>query len=243
MLAKPFFAAGFHRALRREPFHAAVLVGLDRERVRIVRDEKIRDVQMQVRGDVLPALHVAVDSQHLKRENILACRSDVFDAALLADLLERDGEQIIVVPASQPVQSVYFEPDPEPEEPAAEVFTFREDVPLSAELQEVLWDACQEHKVEYALALGLIETESSFNTEAVSYVGCYGLMQLNPDYFPTDLSPAENIQYGVAFIAEKLDQYAGNVGAALTAYNAGHDTGNREYAEKVMAAAERWREE
>lgn len=87
----------------------------------------------------------------------------------------------IVVPASQPVQTVYFEPDPEPEEPAAEVFTFREDVPLSAELQKVLWDACQEHKVEYALA--------------------------------------------------------------LTAYNAGHDTGNREYAEKVMAAAERWRTE
>lgn len=149
----------------------------------------------------------------------------------------------IVVPASQPVQTVYFEPEPEPEEPAAEVFAFREDVPLSAELQEVLWDACQEHKVEYALALGLIETESSFNTEAVSYVGCYGLMQLNPDYFPADLSPAENIQYGVAFIAEKLDQYAGNVGAALTAYNAGHDTGNREYAEKVMEAAERWRTE
>ena len=141
----------------------------------------------------------------------------------------------IMVPASQPVQTVYFEPDPEPEEPAAEVFVFRENVPLSAELQE--------HKVEYALALGLIETESSFNPEAVSYVGCYGLMQLNPDYFPDDLSPAENIQYGVAFIAEKLDQYAGNVGAALTAYNAGHDTGNREYAEKVMAAAERWRTE
>ena len=149
----------------------------------------------------------------------------------------------IGVPASQPVQTVYFEPDPEPEEPAAEVFTFREDVPMSAELQEVLWDACQEHKVEYALALGLIETESSFNPEAVSYVGCYGLMQLNPDYFPADQPPSENSQYGAAAIAEKLDQYAGNGGAALTAYNAGHDTGNREYAEKVMAAAERWREE
>ena len=51
---------------------------------------------MQVRGDVFSALHVAVDSQHLKRENVLACRTDVFDAALLADLLERDGEQILV---------------------------------------------------------------------------------------------------------------------------------------------------
>ena len=55
MLAEPGLAAGFHRAVRREPLHAAVLVGLDRERVRVVRDEKIRDVQMQVRGDVLPA--------------------------------------------------------------------------------------------------------------------------------------------------------------------------------------------
>ena len=95
MLAEPFFAAGLHRALGRKPLHAAVLVGLDREHVRVVRDEKIRDVQMQVRGDVLPALHVAVYSQHLKRENVLACRTDVFDAALLADFPERDGEQVL----------------------------------------------------------------------------------------------------------------------------------------------------
>ena len=92
MLAEPGLAAGLHCTARREPFHAAVLVGLDREHVRVVRDEKIRDVQMQVRGDVLPALDMTVDGQHLERENVLACRTDVFDAALLADLPERDGE-------------------------------------------------------------------------------------------------------------------------------------------------------
>lgn len=122
-------------------------------------------------------------------------------------------------------------------------FAYRLDVPLTAELQETVWNACQENNVEYELVLGLIEVESTFRTDAVSYVGCYGLMQLNPQYFPSDLSPAENIQYGVAFLAEKLDQYTGDIGAALTAYNAGHDTGNREYAEKVMAAAERWKAE
>lgn len=127
------------------------------------------------------------------------------------------------------------------EEPDA--FTPWPSVPLAADLQEVLWAECQEHDIEYELALGLIEVESTFRTDAVSYVGCYGLMQLNPQYFPSDLSPAENIQYGVEFLAEKLDQYAGDLGAALTAYNAGHDTGNREYAEKVMAAAGRWREQ
>lgn len=119
-------------------------------------------------------------------------------------------------------------------------FVYRLDVPLEAELQEAVWDACQEHNVEYELVLGLIEVESTFRTDAVSCVGCYGLMQLNPQYFPTDLSPADNVRYGVTYLAEKLDQYAGDVGAALTAYNAGHDTGNREYAEKVVAAAERW---
>ena len=46
VLAEPGLAAGLHRAIRREPLHAAVLVGLDRERVRIVRDEKIRHIQM-----------------------------------------------------------------------------------------------------------------------------------------------------------------------------------------------------
>ena len=50
---------------------------------------------MQVRGDVLPSLDVAVYSQHLERENVLARRTDVFHAALLADLLERDGEQVL----------------------------------------------------------------------------------------------------------------------------------------------------
>ena len=120
-------------------------------------------------------------------------------------------------------------------------FTPWEDVPLADDLQEVLWEACQEYDIEFELALGLIEVESAFHTDAVSDVGCYGLMQLNPQYFPADLSPAENVQYGVKFLAEKLNQYAGDQGAALTAYNAGHDTGNREYAENVMAAAERWR--
>lgn len=122
-------------------------------------------------------------------------------------------------------------------------FTPWASVPLADDLQEVLWAECQEHNIEYELALGLIEVESTFRTDAVSYVGCYGLMQLNPQYFPSDLSPADNIRYGIEFLEEKLDQYAGDLGAALTAYNAGHDTGNREYAEKVMAAAGRWREQ
>lgn len=162
------------------------------------------------------------------------------EAALVAETMKTTQEptytvQTLEVTAMAFAEVIQVETETEP------AFVYRLDVPMKAELQEAVWDACQEHNVEYELVLGLIEVESTFRTDAVSCAGCYGLMQLNPQYFPADLSPAENIQYGVAFLAEKLNQYAGNIGAALTAYNAGHDTGNREYAEKVMAAAEGWR--
>ena len=134
-------------------------------------------------------------------------------------------------------------PPPELEAVEVEVFEFREDIPLSEELQKTLWDACQEHEIEYALALGVMEQESHFDPWAQSDAGCYGLMQLNVEYFPTDLSPAENIRYGVECLADKLDRYDGDVEAALTAYNAGYDTGKRGYARAVLALAERWRAE
>ena len=113
--------------------------------------------------------------------------------------------------------------------------------PLSDELYIALLDACGESGVEVPLALGVIEVESGFDVDAVSPAGCYGLMQLNPEYFPSGLTAGENIRTGTEYLGSLLDRY-GDTGAALTAYNAGHDTGDREYAEKVIGAAERWEE-
>ena len=110
---------------------------------------------------------------------------------------------------------------------------FREDVPLSYELQDVLRTASEANGIPYHVALGLIETESGFDPEAVSSAGCYGLAQLNPTYFPSGLSPADNLGY-------QLECHNGDLEAALTAYNAGHDTGARWYAEAVLGAAEKW---
>ena len=91
----------------------------------------------------------------------------------------------------------------------------------------------------YALALGLIYTESRFDAYAVSASGCYGYCQLNPRYFPAGLCPADNIRHGIGWLGELIVEY-GDVGAALTAYNAGHDTGDRWYAELVLGAAREW---
>ena len=110
--------------------------------------------------------------------------------------------------------------------------------PLSDELYIVLLDACDESSVEVPLALGVIEVESGFDVDAVSPAGCYGLMQLNPEYFPSGLSAEENVQTGLAHLGSLLERY--DTMTALTIYNAGRDTGDREYANAVWSAAMKW---
>lgn len=111
--------------------------------------------------------------------------------------------------------------------------------PLDQDCHEALREACEVSGVPVSLALGLIEVESGFQTDAVSSEGAYGLCQLNPKYFPPNLTPAENIQAGVAWPGNLLDRY-GTPEAALTCYNAGYETGSRVYADAVLAAASRW---
>lgn len=124
--------------------------------------------------------------------------------------------------------TLQLEPDP-----------YREDVPLDRELQAALREACEEHDVPVSLALGLIEEESHFQPDVISGKGAYGLCQLNPKYFPADLTPAENIAAGVAYLGELLERH-GDTAAALRAYNLGYDDGDRVFADAVLAAAERW---
>lgn len=115
----------------------------------------------------------------------------------------------------------------------------RDDVPLSAEIQTVLYEACQEAGIEYEVGLGLIEAESRFKSDAVSPLGCYGLCQLNPQYFPAVLSDEDNIKAGIGYLGELLEKY-GDLDAALTAYNIGFDNGSMAYAKKVMNYANKW---
>lgn len=208
-----------------------------RRRAKAIQRERRRRLAMVLTiavllGAILAACVSLVNAYTDKSAGITPTDNEPISTLAGAELLNNAAPTVQMLEVTA---ATFAEAEAEP------AFAYRLDVPLTEELQKTVWDACQEHNVEYELVLGLIEVESTFRTDAVSCVGCYGLMQLNPQYFPADLTPAENIQYGVAFLAEKLDQYAGNIGAALTAYNAGHDTGNREYAEKVMAAAERWR--
>lgn len=136
----------------------------------------------------------------------------------------------------KPTPTPTLEPIPEPE---PEVQIWREDVPMSAELQDALLRVCDSTGVDPLLALGLIETESNFKPDAVSQWGDYGLCQLNCLYFPVNVTPEENIQMGMELLASNIQKY-GTIEAALTAYNRGHDDGTRFYASEVLKNAAKW---
>lgn len=128
------------------------------------------------------------------------------------------------------------------EETAEEPPAVKWDTPLSETELAALLETCEEYHIAPALALGLIEVESSFQRDAVNPAyGCYGYCQLSPNYFPSGLSPEDNIRVGIGYLGEQLERY-GELEAGLTAYNAGYDTGSRTYASKVLSAMERWEE-
>ncbi|MFC5467127.1 lytic transglycosylase domain-containing protein [Cohnella suwonensis] len=80
--------------------------------------------------------------------------------------------------------------------------------------------------VDPALIKGVIQSESSFRSDAVSSAGAKGLMQLMDDTarglgVSDSFDPAQNIDGGTRFLSYLLRKYEGNVQTALAAYNAG----------------------
>lgn len=116
---------------------------------------------------------------------------------------------------------------------------WREDIPLRAELQELIMDECDAAGIDPLIIVGLVETESGFREDAVSPTGDYGLCQLNYRYFDPAMTPEENLRAGIGLLARHLERY-GSIEAALTAYNRGHDDGTRSYAAVVLGKARGW---
>lgn len=115
---------------------------------------------------------------------------------------------------------------------------FREDVPLDFDLQDALHAICDNAGVPYELALGLIQLESGFDTEARNGI-CYGLCQLNERYFPAGLDPVGNMEAGIGWLGELLATHS--VEDALDIYHNGHITGETGYPATVLAYAEGWK--
>lgn len=82
------------------------------------------------------------------------------------------------------------------------------------------------NNVDPALVRALIHAESAFNSKATSHAGAQGLMQLMPATAKelgvnNSLNPEQNINGGVKYIAQLLQQFNGDISLATAAYNAG----------------------
>lgn len=84
----------------------------------------------------------------------------------------------------------------------------------------------ERYEVDPALVKAIIMAESSYNPRAVSRKGARGLMQLMPSTaralgVEDSFDPEDNIDAGVRYFKQLLEQFDGNLKLAIAAYNAG----------------------
>ncbi len=92
--------------------------------------------------------------------------------------------------------------------------------------QRLVLEAAARYQVEPEIIKAIIMAESGFNPKAVSKVGARGLMQLMPQTakflgVKDSFKPRRNIDAGVRYFKQLLDQFDGRIRLALAAYNAG----------------------
>ena len=81
------------------------------------------------------------------------------------------------------------------------------------------------HRVDPNLIQAVLETESNYQSQAVSTAGAEGLMQIMPETqrdlgLHEPFEPAANIEAGVRYFKKQLDRFS-DLPLALAAYNAG----------------------
>jgi soluble lytic murein transglycosylase-like protein len=111
---------------------------------------------------------------------------------------------------------------------ATAVVTTSESFRLSPkyEYDAIIADAADRYHLDPALIHAVIQTESAFDSLAVSTAGAQGLMQLMPALakelgVEDSFDPRENIMAGSQYLSALLAYYNGDVQLALASYNAG----------------------
>ncbi len=98
--------------------------------------------------------------------------------------------------------------------------------PMSSRYDGIISSTASQFGVDRALVKAMVQVESSYNPNAVSKKGAYGLMQLMPAtarrYGVKDRSsPTENLRGGVRYLRDLLEMFDQDTRLAVAAYNAG----------------------
>lgn len=116
------------------------------------------------------------------------------------------------------------------------------DVPLSHNLQDHIFNLCEEYGIAPEIIVAMIERESNYDDGAVGDNGeSVGLMQIQEhNHYDrierlgvTNLfDPFENVEVGIDFFAQCITRNGGNVEMALMSYNAGQKGAETNYFSK-----------
>ena len=106
--------------------------------------------------------------------------------------------------------------------------------------KDYIEETAESYGISPKLIKAIIEVESGGDANAIGDNGnSLGLMQIQPRYHAQRLkegesllNPKVNVRVGCEILSEIMDKY-GTLDEALTVYNAGHDTGDRSYANRV----------
>jgi soluble lytic murein transglycosylase-like protein len=93
-------------------------------------------------------------------------------------------------------------------------------------IEEMIREVSARYRVDPALVRAVMQTESNWNSSAVSRRGALGLMQLVPGTAQqlgvnNAFDPKQNLDGGVHYLHLLLERYNGDLDRALAAYNAG----------------------
>lgn len=175
---------------------------------------------MKLKTKVLSALAVLifVVSQSVVVPNadepIISVETTALAYSEVAQLSELDftGGEIVVTAINEEPERAYY------------------DIPLSEDLQDHIFNLCDEKGIEYPVAMAIIRTESRFDATCVGDSGnSLGLMQIQPRWHYERmerlgcddlLDPYQNVTVGLDLFSDLLEEY-GVVEYALMAYNGG----------------------
>lgn len=110
-------------------------------------------------------------------------------------------------------------------------------VVTNAQIKQFVKNASEKYGIDEELLLAVIKQESHFKTNATSYAGAQGLMQLMPATakglgVKDPFDPQQNINGGTKLLKILLKTYDGDVKLALAAYNYGIGNINRKLSGK-----------
>ena len=93
-------------------------------------------------------------------------------------------------------------------------------------IEAMIREVSTRYRIDPALVRAVIQTESNWNTSAVSRKGALGLMQLGPGTaqalgVSNAFDPKQNLDGGVRYLHMLLERYNGDLDRTLAAYNAG----------------------